>query len=261
LRPVSAATHASRLHDSVGARIVYPSILKLRFADVWDSVLAVDSFSPGGIGGTAEDQMKLSMTDNTRDAFAARRYLISLGPPRERMAIMGFSRGGVVATRAADLTYLPEEKDRFLLAIPFYPGCNTRPREPKPASIVFMALGEKDDYTGVKLCEDVAADFTAAGGKITVKIYPDSAHGFDGNPESRRMVRMPAVENYMDCVVSIEPDGRQSYGGQTLAAEHLAIYELLRKSCVRKGAKFWVNPRQKENATRDEIAFLQANFK
>lgn len=225
------------------------------------TVLAVDSFGPRGIGSTVEDQMKLSMTDSTRDAFAARRYLVSLGLPGQRMAVMGFSRGGVVATRAADRTYLPEEKDRFQLALAFYPGCSTRPREPKPASIVFMALGEKDDYTGVKPCQDVAADFAAAGGKITVKVYPDAAHGFDGNPEFTRLVRMPTVENYIDCVVTIEPDGRQSYGGQTLAAEDVAIYELLRKGCVKKGATFWTNPRQKEIATRDAIAFLNANLK
>lgn len=224
------------------------------------TVLAVDSFGPRGIGSTGEDQKQLGMGDNTRDAFAARRHLIALGQAAERIAVMGFSRGGSVAARAADRTFLPEEKDRFSVAIPFYPPCNDRPREPKPSSVVFMVLAEKDDYTGVKPCQDIAADFAAAGGKITVKVYPDSTHAFDGNPEHTRMVRLP-VENYLECVVYIESDGRMSYGGQTLAAGDFAIFDLLRKTCVKKGATVWSNPRQKEIATRDVIAFLDANLK
>jgi hypothetical protein len=55
---------------------------------------------------------------------------------------------GYVALAAADGNYLPTEKERFQVAIAFYPGCNFHPRVPKPTSVVFLALGEKNDYTG-----------------------------------------------------------------------------------------------------------------
>lgn len=58
-----------------------------------------------------------------------------------------------------------------------------------------MALGEDDDYTGVKPCRGLADDFARAGGKITVKIYPGATHGRDGNPDATRMIRVPLVEN------------------------------------------------------------------
>lgn len=219
-------------------------------------VLAVDSFGPRGIANTGEDQKQLGMGNNTRDAFAARRHLLSLGAPPNKMAVMGFSRGGVVALRAADRTYVQEEADRFAAAVAFYPGCNNRAREPKPASVVYMALGEKDDYTGVKPCQEIAADFAAAGGKIEVKVYPDSTHGFDGNPANTRMFRLPTIENYMDCTVYVEPDGRQTLAGQTFGASEMAIFDLARKTCVKSGATMWTNLKQKEIATKDVIEFL-----
>lgn len=224
------------------------------------TVLAVDSFGSRGIGSTTEDQLKLSLPNNIRDAFAGKAFLRAQGVPGQRIAVMGFSRGGIVAMRAADKTFLPEEQERFAAAIAFYPGCNARPRQPKPSSVVFMGLGEKDDYTGVKSCQHLAADYSAAGGKITVKVFPDSSHAFDGNPANTRMVRLPTVENYMDCAVVIEPDGQQAYGGQLFAAEDFGIYDELRKSCVKKGASFWSNPAQKEIATKDAIAFLDASL-
>ena len=124
-----------------------------------------------------------------------------------------------------------------------------------------MALGEKDDYTGVKPCQELAANYAAAGGKITVKVYPDASHGFDGNPAYNKAYRLATIENYSDCVVMIEPDGRQSYGGQVLPAEDPGIFDLLRKGCMKKGATMWVNARQKEIATQDVIQFLDANFR
>jgi dienelactone hydrolase len=220
------------------------------------AVLAVDTFGPRGVSSTVEDQGKLTVIQQTRDAFEARRYLIGLGYPADRMAVMGFSRGGVVSMFAADRTFLPAEKERFTLAIPFYPGCNTHPRQPKPASDVFMALGEKDDYTGVKPCQDLAGEYANAGGKVKVKIYPGSTHGFDGNPANTRLYRLSDAESYMDCIIEIDTEGKVHYAGKTFDLNDPAILAETRKTCMKKGASIWSNPAQKDVATRDVIEFL-----
>jgi dienelactone hydrolase len=224
------------------------------------SVLAIDAFGPRGLASTAEDQAKLTTTQMTLDALSARRYLIQQGATAERMAIMGFSKGGLVSLYNADRTMLPAEVDRFPVAIPFYPGCSNRPRQPKPASIIFMVLGEKDDYTGVKPCQDLAADYSRAGGDVRIKIYPGASHGFDGNPANTLMYRERFVENYMDCIVFVEPDGTQTYGSSKFAPADPAIYSELRRSCMRKGASIWTNAEQKAKATRDVISFLDTMF-
>lgn len=221
------------------------------------AALAIDSFGARGIRDTVADQTQISSDQMARDAFAARRFLLQQKFFPNQIALMGFSKGGVVALLAADRNFLVEEPDRFVAAIPFYPGCNARPRVPKPASAVFMALGEKDDYTGVKPCLDLADDYRAAGGKISVKVYPDAAHGFDGNLANNRMFYIGLAENYMACTAYVEEDGQITYAGKKYASnEDTSIISDMRKTCVKKGASVWTNPRQKESATRDVIDFL-----
>lgn len=252
--------HVVLVHGSGGWSDVREGHYARALSSAGYAVLAIDTFGQRGISNTAEDQAKLTMTQNTLDALAARRFLIAQGANPDRMALMGFSRGGIVALYNADRTMVPSEADRFPVAIPFYPGCSNRPREPKPASIVFMVLGEKDDWTGVKPCQDLAADYAKAGGNIKIKIYPGSSHGFDGDPKHTAMFRLPTVDNYMNCVVYVEPDGTQSFEGRTFPAADPAIYAELRKSCVRKGATIWTNPAQKATATKDVIEFLDTIF-
>ena len=227
------------------------------------TVLAIDSFGPRGIIQTIEDQSQISPLQMTRDALAARRFLIEKGFSADRLAVMGFSKGGSVALFAADRNFLPQEADRFALAIPFYPGCSARPVTPKPASIIFMVIGEKDNYTTVKPCQDIAADYAQAGDKVTVKLYPDAAHGFDGDPARTGMINLRFAENYSECVFAIEDDGQLQYGGKKYGPYESSIEILrtdLKKTCMKKGAAVWTNTRQKEIATNDVIEFLHTNF-
>lgn len=224
------------------------------------AALAIDTFGPRGISGTTGDQAQISSVQMTRDAFAARRFLLAQGFAADHLAIMGFSKGGAVALYAADRNFLSEETERFAVAIPFYPGCNARPRTPKPASVVFMALGEKDNYTGVKPCQDIADDFSKAGGNISVKIYPGAAHLFDGNPANAAMLNLSTAENYMDCIVYLEEDGNSTYAGKSYTADESLLIADLRNTCMKKGASVQTNTQQKAAATRDVIDFLNKAF-
>lgn len=223
-------------------------------------VMAIDSFGSRGISSTAEDQSRLTSMQMTMDAFAARRYLLSLGIDAGRTAVIGFSKGGQVALFASDRTFLPAEVDRFAVAIPFYPGCNSRPRAPRPAASMFIVLGEKDDYTGVKPCQDIAGDYARAGGQVQVKVYPNSTHGFDGNPENLRAIRLPTIENYIDCIVEVDSEGQLIYAGRKFSQGDVAILTELRKTCMKKGATVWTNLTQKQQATEDVITFLHGAF-
>lgn len=222
--------------------------------------LAIDSFGTRGIRNTVEDQAQISALQMTRDAFAARRWLLARGADPQRTAVMGFSKGGTVALYAADRNFVRGETERFQLAIPFYPGCGFRPRVPQPAAALFMALGDKDDYTGVKPCQDLADDFARAGGRVTVKVYAGAAHAFDGNPDQTRMIYIRNAENYLNCTVYVEEDGRLEYAGKTYPANDPALLPELRRTCVTKGASVWTHQANKAAATRDAIAFLDAAF-
>jgi dienelactone hydrolase len=224
------------------------------------AVLAIDSFGPRGVGPGGMHHYKVSFTQMAQDAFAARRLLIDRGISASRIAAMGLSKGGTGVLYAADRHFLPEHADRFPAVIALYPACHNRARVPKPASAVFIGLGEKDDLTGTRQCREIADAYMQAGGKIAVKIYPGSSHGFDGDPASATAFFARGAEAFTECDVLVEADGQETYAGTTYPPGGDAIIAALRKSCVRTGASFWTNLRQKEVATRDVIDFLNSSF-
>jgi poly(3-hydroxybutyrate) depolymerase len=90
------------IHGSGG---IYNAMLDFwpkRFNTEGIAVLAVDSFGPRGVKSTAEDQSQVPFTADVADAFAALKLLAS--HPRidpGRIAVMGFSRGGITAWRTS----------------------------------------------------------------------------------------------------------------------------------------------------------------
>ena len=65
------------------------------------AVFTLDMFGPRGVQSTAEDQSQVPFAADVADAFAALRLLAT--HPRidaKRIAIMGFSRGGIATLRA-----------------------------------------------------------------------------------------------------------------------------------------------------------------
>ena len=83
------------MHGSGG---IYSAMLEFwpkQFNDAGIAVFSVDSFGPRGVKSTAEDQSQVPFAADLVDAFAALKLLAT--HPRidpQRIAIMGFSRGG-----------------------------------------------------------------------------------------------------------------------------------------------------------------------
>jgi hypothetical protein len=141
-------------------------------------------------------------------------------------------------------------------------SCIFRPKTPKPASKVFIAIGGKDDVAGVQPCKDFANEFANAGGRIDVKVYPDASSGFDGHPGVLNVVRDPFMETFLNCSVAVEPDGRSSYNGKIFAEiDTAALIGEMRKLCIKRGGSGWTNLTQKAAVTFDLIEFLDANFR
>lgn len=224
------------------------------------AVLAFDAFGPRGASNTVDDQSRVSSLQLARDRLAASRVLAARGIPIARQAVMGFSKGGAAALFANDRHFLPEAPARFAAVVAFYPACSTRARHPKPAAPVFFALGELDDYAGVTPCVELAADMRQAGGIAEVTVYPDSAHNFDGDPARTAMLRLPQAENYKDCRLLVEDDGSMTLVDRRFAANDPTVLGAMKATCMRRGASIWTNPRQKERATSDSIAFLKRMF-
>jgi dienelactone hydrolase len=222
-------------------------------------VLAVDSFTPRGVSSTVDDQSRVSVTEMTRDAYAARRWLAAQ-PFVDASKIFGagFSKGGTVMLGASEAAYFKAEKERFAAVVAFYPGCNTFYKKPQLTNPIYMLLGEKDNYTGVAPCKDLASHMQQAGGVVEYKVYEGAPHSFDGNPEMTRMLVLPQAEVYMHCRYMIGEDGSVEVNGKPVdTTQPDALGQAARASCMKKGAAVWTNHAAKKEATADFIRYLK----
>ena len=108
----------------------------------------------------------------------------------------------------------------------------------------------------------LAKEYAAAGGSVTVKLYPGAPSGFDGHPAVAQLFHDPLMETFVDCNVLVERDGRFTYVGKTFAeSDTSALIAEMRKSCIKRGGSGWTNLTQKANVTLDLIEFLDSNFR
>jgi len=166
------------------------------------AVMVIDVFSPRGVKSTAEDQSQVPFAADTADAFVALGMLAS--HPRidpQRIAVMGFSRGGVTAVRSAVQKVIQGSAPaglRFAAHIATYSGgCSgalsvaARPGAFGASPILFIH-GDADDYTYLTDCRDYAARIAAAGTPTEVVAIPGARHKFDvDDPRVERTVPGP----------------------------------------------------------------------
>jgi dienelactone hydrolase len=118
--------------------------------------LVVDSFSPRHISNICGPQgwMTLGISERVWDAFGALSYLRTLPfVERDRIGVMGWSRGGMTALRAGGKLLQPPDGG-FRVAVAFYPACaGNLSKEGIPA---LLLLGELDDWTPAEPCVEIA---------------------------------------------------------------------------------------------------------
>ncbi len=57
----------------------------------------------------------------------------------------------------------------------------------RAAAPLTLFVGGADDWTAPQPCIDLADRLIAAGEPVTITVYPDTYHGFDGPPAQGRM--------------------------------------------------------------------------
>ncbi len=172
------------VHGSGGVRAAREYAYAKAFNDIGIAAVVVDSFSPRGIKTTVTDQSPVSAYDMLVDATAVLgtiAYHPAIDP--SRIGLIGFSKGGTVAVKAALRRYVaPLLKDdaRFALLVAVYPWCGDMPLDFTSASApLIMMLGADDTYAGTAACREYAQRFSAAGGNLMLTVYPNAKHGWD----------------------------------------------------------------------------------
>jgi dienelactone hydrolase len=150
--------------------------------------LVVDSFATRGIEHACLGE---PIGAREADAMGALIYLSKLAfvDPR-RIAVIGYSQGGMVALEAAsfhpfDIFEMPSGL-KYKAAVAFYPLCSAAEDQVTIPTIVF--IGELDDWSSVKRCEDWMARRAGKGAPVKLVVYPEAYHSFD-SPNLRVAVR------------------------------------------------------------------------
>ncbi|MDR3398211.1 MAG: dienelactone hydrolase family protein [Pandoraea sp.] len=222
----------------------------------------VDSFTGRGIRNTEKDQSQLAMTADIADAYAALRLLSTDSRiDRRRIAVMGFSRGGVAALYSTLAPFHDVAVDgtlRFAAHVAFYPSCgiayDARQVDGAP---VLMLLGGKDDYTPAAPCAAYAQALRAKGVSVTLKAYPQAYHGFD-RPTALRTVSQ--ATSARDCHGTYDLDRRQFTmlrDGESLTGA-AAVEESRR--CLSRGVTLGGDPQAQAESPTDVAAFLKRAF-
>jgi dienelactone hydrolase len=182
------------------------------FSDVtWVPVLlqwgyatfVVDSLGGRRIPSLCDDVSRLFPVQRVPDVYGALRLLAT--HPKiaaDRLALMGWSHGGLVTLSAATAwardTYAADGKPHFRAFFPFYPYCNAGvPEYDAISAPMRIHIGALDDWTPAKPCSDLAERLRSKGFDAETTVYPDAHHGFD-DPFGAT-TKLPSVANVAAC--------------------------------------------------------------
>jgi len=150
-----------------------------QFTDWGYVVLEVDSFATRGI---KENCLSDRVLARDGDAWGALTYLSTLAfVDAKRIAVVGYSQGGIVALQVASaqpaeiFEVLPGLT--FKAAVAYYPMCGAA--MDKLAVPTLVLIGALDDWSLAASCDRLLRRFDASGAPIKVTVFPEAYHSFD----------------------------------------------------------------------------------
>ena len=177
------------------------------------STFALDGFTGRGLTEVNTNQAKLGRLNFILDIYRALDVLAK--HPRvdpERIALMGFSRGGQ-ATLYASLKRFHQLWNRsgvqFAAYVPFYPDCMTTYLS--DTDVVGRPIrifgGTLDDYNPIAACKAYVERLQAAGADVEVTEYPKASHAFDNPLGVQPATVHPEFQSARNCKIQEEADG------------------------------------------------------
>ncbi|MCO6387644.1 hypothetical protein GTK01_11560 [Aliihoeflea sp. 40Bstr573] len=245
------------LHGSDGARSAAAWNWAGVFARAGYASFRIDSYTARGFDEIYTNQGGVGEFNNVVDAFEALR-LLAADPriDRNRIAVMGFSRGGIPALYSAmtrfEALYAPEGL-QFAAHLPFYPPCNfelERELEVGPQPIRAFH-GDADVWNPLPVCADYVERLKSAGADASITVYPGAHHSFD-HPGSPSYNVVGEAQTSRACF-------RREEGGVLVNAATGAPFSWA-DGCVEMGPAVQMNPQAMAAAERDVLDVLDAVF-
>ena len=225
------------------------------------STFVIDGFSGRGLTAVGSNQALLGRLNFILDIY--RSLDILAHHPRvdpERIALMGFSRGGQAALYASlDRFNKLWNKSgvEFAGYIPFYPDCSTTYATDTEVAArpIRIFHGTPDDYNPVASCKAYVARLQQAKRDVVLTEYPDSAHGFDAG-----LLGVSTVAVSTNAQTARHCHIREGEGGILMNADTEAPLGY-KDACIELNPHVGGNPATAEEARKAVDEFLRALFK
>jgi dienelactone hydrolase len=225
------------------------------------STFVIDGFSGRGLTAVGPNQGLLGRLNFIVDIYRSLEILAR--HPRvdpERIALMGFSRGGQ-ATLYASLDRFQKLWNKsgvqFAAYIPFYPDCSTTYATDTEiaARPIRIYHGTPDDYNPVASCKAYLARLQEAKRDVVLTEYPDSQHGFDAGLLGVSTITVSAnAQTARNCHL------KEGEGGVLMNADTKAPFSY-RDACIELNPHVGGNPATAAEARKAVSDFLLALFK
>lgn len=158
--------------------------------------LAVDTFGMRDAAYRTHSLRALAVTETMMlaDAYAARAHLAALPMvDPQRIAVMGFSYGGMVSVLAAydqiARLYAPEG-GRFAAHASYYGSSVPRLDDPTTTGApVEIYLGALDRNVDPARTEEIAGDLRRGGSRVQYELFPEAYHQWDSQNRTKKFVR------------------------------------------------------------------------
>lgn len=174
----------------------YPEYIG-RLQDAGFHVLLPDSFSARGSGPICNQknaERTVRVETRRADVRAAVQWLAARPEvDAQRIVVLGWSHGAMTALAAVNAARADAARP-VAAAVVFYPGCGALLRQEFTlAQPLLMLLGAADDWTPPARCEQLVARTRAAqaAADITLRVFADAYHGFDGRGPLRFRADVP----------------------------------------------------------------------
>jgi dienelactone hydrolase len=223
------------------------------------AAFVLDSFTGRGITNTSTDQSQLSSLAMMVDAYRALELLAKhrrIDPAR--IAVMGFSKGGVTALYASMKRFQRMHGPagvEFAAYMPFYAPCQPRYIDDEDLSDKPIRLFHRiaDDWVPIEPCRQYVERLRRAGKNVEMIEYPDAHHAFDAFT-LKEPLRLPQAQTGRRCSLA------ERAGGQIVNRQTGQPFTL-DDSCVERGTTVACHPQAHAESIRAVKTFLVSTLK
>jgi len=218
----------------------------------------LDTFTGRGITNTATDQSQLDSLAMLYDTYRALDILAK--HPRvdqDRIAVMGFSKGGVTALYASLKRFQRmwgTPGVEFAAYLPVYAPCNTKYLEDEDVSNRPIRLFHSvaDNWVPIAPCQAYVERLRHSGRDVKLFAYSDATHAFDVF-FLKAPLNLPQAQTGRRCQLEERSPGKivNRESGQPFKLDD---------PCVERGTTVAYNQQATAQATKDVKEFLTAAF-